>query len=78
METIYDWLTLACFSGLILLFLQRSMAEEVKDKVISYLPPALGCAVANYLGNEGHAFAAIALLAATVGYIIVVLKPLQR
>lgn len=78
METIYDWLSLAIFAGLIVLFLQRSMDEQVKDRMLSYLPPALGCAGANYLGNNGYDLAAIAVLAATIGYIFYVLKPFQR
>jgi hypothetical protein len=78
LETIYDWLTLAIFAGLIILFLQRSTAETPSDRMIQYAPPAIGCAVANYLGNhEQHALAVIAIVAILV-YIWFVLKPLQR
>jgi hypothetical protein len=78
METPFDWLSVAVFAGLILLFLQRSLAEEPRDKMIHYLPPALGCALANYVGNEGYAIPAIVTLVAVLGYVWYVLKPLER
>lgn len=54
MQTIYDWVTVAIFAGLIVIFLQRSVGDgEPQDSILSYLPPAIGCAVANYFGNEG-------------------------
>ena len=75
METIYDWISLVVFSGLVVLFLQRSTADEITDSIWQYLPPAIGCAGANWLGNEGNAIPAILILALTVGYIILILKP---
>lgn len=82
METAYDWLSLALFAGIIVLFLQRSSMENPPDRMIDYLPPAIGCAVANQAGNYGvkndslalHAIA-IALLIGVVAYVILVLKP---
>ena len=52
MENVYDWITVAIFVGLAVLFLQRSSEEEPRDKIYHYAPPAIGCAIANYLGNE--------------------------
>ena len=79
MTTIYDWVTLAIFGGLVVLFLQRSMANaEDQDPIYHYLPPAIGCAVANYLGNHGEETAAIAIIVAIVGYVIFVMKPFQQ
>lgn len=76
METIYDWLTLGSFAGLVVLFLQRSTSEgEAADGVLHYMPPAIGCAVTNYLGNEGHDILAIAAFIAVWAYIVIVLKP---
>lgn len=82
METAYDWLSLALFAGIIVLFLQRSAMENPPDRMIDYLPPAVGCALANYAGNNGvkndnlllHGIA-IALLIGVVVYVILVLKP---
>lgn len=78
METIYDWVTVAIFAGLVVLFLQRSTAEEPSDRLIDYLPPALGCAVANWLGNNGYPVPAVLAIAAVGAYTWYVLKPLAR
>ncbi|WP_294391697.1 XrtV sorting system accessory protein [uncultured Sphingomonas sp.] len=91
METVYDWVTVAIFAGLIVLFLQRSSgAGEPQDSIWQYLAASVGCALANYVGNEAvkhgengapdylfHALA-IAILAATVGYVWYALKPFKR
>lgn len=76
MNTIYDWCTIAIFAAIVVLFLQRSTAAGTPvDRMIDYLPPALGCAVANYFGNEEHHLIAIVLLIATIVYFVLVLKP---
>ena len=82
METAYDWLTLALFAGIIVLFLQRSSMENPPDRMIDYLPPALGCALANYAGNKGlehnnlllHGVAGALVIGVAV-YVWLVLKP---
>ena len=78
METVYDWLTIAIFAGLIVLFLQRSTAEVQVDRVVDYLPPALGCALANWLGNNDHPILAILVIATIPIYVWRVLKPFSR
>lgn len=75
MQTAYDWISVAIFAGLVVLLLQRSSHEEPSDRLWQYLPPALGCAVANYFGNEGNHLVAILVLAAVIGYVFHVLKP---
>lgn len=75
METLYDWLSLLVFAGLIVLFLHRSSMDNPPDTIYSYLPPAVGCALANYVGNEGYGPVAILILAAVLAYIYYVLKP---
>jgi hypothetical protein len=78
MQTPYDWVTIAIFAGLIVVFLQRSQADsQVRDSMISYLPPAVGCAVANYLGNEQYHIFAILTVALVLGYIALVIKPYE-
>jgi len=82
METVYDWVSLAIFAGIIVLFLQRSSMENPPDRMIDYLPPALGCAVANQVGNYAiehesvlmHIIGA-AMLIGVVVYVWLVLKP---
>jgi hypothetical protein len=78
MQTVYDWLTTAMFAGLVTLFLQRSNADEPKDKLYQYLPPTIGCAVANYFGNRDQSVTAIITIAAIVIYVWYVLKPLAH
>jgi hypothetical protein len=80
MDTIYDWLSLAIFAGLIVLFLQRSTSERADNDVsiLYYLAAGVGCGVANYFGNKGQDVVAVLLLAATVGFIAYFLKPFQR
>lgn len=75
METVWDWLTVFGFAGLVTLLLQRSSENEPSDKLWQYAPPALACAVANYVGNEGMPAIALLILIAAVAYIFVVLKP---
>lgn len=75
MQTIYDWLTVAAFAALIVLFLQRSVADSPPDRIWQYLPPAIGCAAANYAGNAGYGPLAIAILCASAVYVHFVLKP---
>ena len=82
METAYDWLSLAIFAGIIVLFLQRSSMENPPDRMIDYLPPALGCAIANQAGNyalENNSIlmhvVGVALLVGVCVYVWLVLKP---
>ena len=75
METVYDWISLVLFSGLAVLFLQRSTQDELVDSMWHYLPPATGCALGNWLGNEGYDLGAITVLIGSIAYIFYVLKP---
>lgn len=77
METIYDWVTLAVFAGLIVLFMQRSDEDgaEANDPLYLYLAAGVGCGVTNYFGNEGNHVLAIPLLILTLGFILHFLKP---
>jgi hypothetical protein len=78
-HTINDWMTMGIFAGLIVLFLHRSMAPgEPKDHLWQYLPPATGCAVANFIGNQGNGVLATLILVVVLGYILLVLKPFDQ
>lgn len=78
METPYDWITVAIFAGLIVLFMQRSTSEssEVADDPLwMYLAAGVGCAVANYIGNEGQHLLAVVAIVATLAFVFHFLKP---
>jgi hypothetical protein len=75
LETTFDWVTVAVFCALVVLFLHRSVKEEPKDTILQYMPPAIGCAVANYVGNHGQEPLATVIVVAVVIYIVLVLKP---
>jgi len=76
METPYDWLTVAVFAFLVILFLHRSVdVENPKDHLWQYLLAGGGCALTNWLGNEGYDIVAVAGLIATLAYIYYTLRP---
>lgn len=75
METIYDWITLTLFGGMIVLFLERSAKAEPVDHLWQYIVPAAGCAIANYAGNHGEHVVAAILIVGVIAYVHIVLKP---
>jgi hypothetical protein len=78
METVYDWVTVAIFAGLVVLFMQRSMSDQVQhenDSLWLYLGAGLGCAVANYIGNKEMHVIAVPLIVATLVFIWYFLRP---
>lgn len=80
METVYDWVTVAIFAGLIVLFVQRSTTDDhapEHDSLLLYLGAGIGCAVANWLGNQGMHLFAIPLIAATILFIVYFLRPFK-
>ena len=79
MSSVYDWVSLAIFAALIVLFLQRSTGEQSEKDVslFYYLGAGAACAIANYLGNHGQDLAAIVLLIANIVFIILCLKPFK-
>lgn len=79
MQTVYDWVTIAIFAGLIVMFLQRSVGSgevDDKDPIWLYLPPSVGLAVANYVGNDGYDLVAWLLIMGVCAFIMLVLKPI--
>jgi len=76
MNTVYDWLATGVFAALVVLFLQRSTSGAApRDATWQYLPPAIGCAITNYLGNEGQDFLAIGVMGAVIVYVALILQP---
>ncbi len=79
MQTVYDWVSLGIFAGLVVLFLQRSTSEttEKDASLVYYLAAGVGCAAANYFGNHGQDAIAILVLVATIAVIMYFLKPFK-
>jgi hypothetical protein len=77
-DTIWDWITVFSFAGLVTLLLQRSSEDNPRDELWQYAPPAVGLAVANYLGNHELDWLAGLLMIAVGGYVLKVLKPTIR
>lgn len=79
MKTIFDWLTVAIFAGLAVIYLQRSVGERPKhDAVWKYLPPAAACMAANQVGNAGWFTPATLLMFGTLLYVWFIIRPLER
>lgn len=79
MSTLYDLITIVLFAGLAILFLQRSTESgPPKDRIYQYAPPAIGCAVANWLGNSHYDLGAIFTIVGVVAYTLYVLKPFNQ
>jgi hypothetical protein len=84
METVYDWVTVAIFAGLIVLFLQRSVGPE-RDQMWPYFAASVACAVINQVGNKAiddgstllHVVA-VAGIAAILAFIQYFLKPFSN
>lgn len=77
MKTPYDFITILLFSGLVVLFLQRSVSTPRKgDSLWQYMAASVGLAVVNYLGNERLHLYAILLLAGVLAFIGFILRPL--
>ncbi len=73
---LFDFLTLAIFAGLIVLFLQRSVDPDgPRDHLWQYMVPSIGCAIANYAGNEGQTLVAATLIVGIIAYVLYVLRP---
>jgi hypothetical protein len=80
-ETVYDWITVAIFGGLVVLFLHRSVQPgEPQDTILHYLPPAVGCAAANWVGNPpphglGQGLFSFLIVLGVLVYVVLVLRP---
>lgn len=69
MDTVFDWVTIVIFAGLVTHFLQQSATRGAHlTPLWQYAVAAAGCALANWLGNEGQAVAAGAVIVLTLGF----------
>ncbi|NWG46206.1 MAG: hypothetical protein HXY25_06620 [Alphaproteobacteria bacterium] len=65
METYFDWITVLAFMIIAGTFFYRVRAED--PPLVLYVGLSIGCAIANWLGNEGHVIPAFVAIGAVVG-----------
>ena len=70
--TLFDFVTIACFIGLVAAFFQ--FTERHPRTLVHLLLSGVAFAVANQLGNAGWALLAVALIVAGVGYAVLVVR----
>lgn len=79
METLYDWWAVAIFGVLSITWLSRSVNRtSFADPVLPYGICAMGCALGNWLGNEGYGLLAAAILSATIVLYLSVIRPFRK
>jgi hypothetical protein len=72
MTSIYDFVTVACFLGVVGAFV---FLTERDPKILAHLlVPAIAFAVANQLGNAGSPVLAVLLIVAGVGYSFLIIR----
>ncbi len=70
METVWDWITVMIFAGLVTLFLSRSAQREGEfDCLAHFLVGSGGCAFAYLVGIVGMGWAAGLTIGAVLVYI---------
>jgi uncharacterized membrane protein YccC len=72
METPFDYLTVACFAGLVIAYFQ--LPDRDTRLLMHLLIPAAVFAVANQIGNAGLTLFAVVLIVAGAGYAALVVK----
>ena len=79
MKSLYDLVSLIIFAGIAVLFLQRSAsAEPDTTSLWKYAVAAIGCAVADVLGNNGQMIPSIIVFIALAVFSVFMLRPFQR
>jgi nitrate/nitrite transporter NarK len=76
MATIFDFITVACFLGVVGAFFLLTLRH--RRTLLRLLLSGIAFAVANQLGNAGYNLAATALIIASVGYAVVVIGSDRR
>lgn len=66
MSTIFDFLTVAIFLGIVVLFFHFSKDED--QDILAYIWPSVGCAMGNYFGNKDFEFIGALFVLLTLVY----------
>jgi hypothetical protein len=72
MLTLFDWLTVACFTGVVFGFFLWT--EREPRKLLHLLLSGVLFAVANQLGNAGSTLFGLILIFAGIGYSVLVIR----
>ena len=72
MATIFDFLTMACFAGIVIAFFQ--FTDRAVKTLMHLIAPGVAFAVGNQLGNIGYTAFALLLILAGVSYAVLVLR----
>lgn len=79
MKSIFDVVSIALFAGLAILYLQRSASKEADPIALwKYAVAAVGCAVADFLGNNDQALLSVAMFVFVVVFSVLMLKPFTQ
>ena len=72
MGTIFDFVTVSCFAGLVIAFFQ--FTDRNTRIVLRLLPAVILFAIANQIGNRDEIGLAIILISAGIGYAILAIR----
>jgi ABC-type branched-subunit amino acid transport system permease subunit len=72
MITPFDYLTVACFCGLVIAFFQ--FTDRDVRTLMQLLIPSLAFALGNQIGNAGMTSLGLALIAAGAGYTVLTVR----
>jgi predicted branched-subunit amino acid permease len=72
MTTLFDFLTVACFIGLVIAFFK--LTERDMRTLLHLLLSGIAFAIANQVGNAGSTVLASVLIGAGVGYAVLVIQ----
>lgn len=72
METVFDFLTVACFAGLVIIYFQFTKREA--RSLMHLMVSGAAFAIANQAGNAGLTSLALILIVAGAGYAALVVQ----
>ena len=72
MPTIFDFVTVACFFGVVGAY--WFLTDRDRKTLRHLMVPAIAFALANELGNAGSSLFAVVLIAAGVGYTVLIVR----
>ena len=77
MRTVFDFVSIAVFAAVAVMFIQAVVTERVKLKQVwKYGLAGAGCALANHLGDDGLRIEAVFVALLTVAFALLVLLPI--